>query len=558
MTDKQTEVSIHGDAFHLNGRPTYAGRIWRGCKIEGLLFNSRMVQGIFDDQWEYQPNGNAVVVEEVTRKVTRETSAVMHQRMGFYVAPSGRLLVLGFYGVCPTPMDQPNDGNGIGRVAREVSADGSLGPIYFIRYNEHAGWNAENTRYPLFTESADEGFVQACEDLLADRLKTLQWWEEDRDPNFFPAAIQGCKALSYYHLLDGRVAGLWKFSKVSISDDEGQHWEQVCESPSLVMEGGKVWGQKTADGRYALVYTPIKRGRHPLSIVTSDNGLVFDDLVAVNPDTSHQRYIGLHKGFGQQYVRGLAEGNGTPPEDYLWITYSMNKEDIWISRIPLPIRSREEKEVDDDFKLFPPGAIVENWNITSLKWSEVSVDSVPGTQETCLKIAARDPRDYAKAERVFPESKQVTIECSVMIGRPSPSRLIIEVASGEGASPFTVALHGNGEIAHSRDGQWVSIATVFTGEWTILRFDIDVEKREWDLSANGEECLSDEPFSHQVAAVERISFRTGEMWQVDTEPRQKADPSTGEWEVYGDDLPNSDQPLETGEFYIGWMRTKSF
>ena len=36
-------------AFHINGQPTYAGRTWQGHKIEGLLLNSRMVQGIFDD-----------------------------------------------------------------------------------------------------------------------------------------------------------------------------------------------------------------------------------------------------------------------------------------------------------------------------------------------------------------------------------------------------------------------------------------------------------------------------------------------------------------------------
>src|SRR6185436_4003109 len=45
----RTEVSIQGDAFHINGRPTYAGRTWQGKKIEGLLLNSRMVQGTFDD-----------------------------------------------------------------------------------------------------------------------------------------------------------------------------------------------------------------------------------------------------------------------------------------------------------------------------------------------------------------------------------------------------------------------------------------------------------------------------------------------------------------------------
>ncbi len=46
---RQTSISIIADAFHINGEPTYKGRTWNGHKIEGLLLNSRMVQGIFDD-----------------------------------------------------------------------------------------------------------------------------------------------------------------------------------------------------------------------------------------------------------------------------------------------------------------------------------------------------------------------------------------------------------------------------------------------------------------------------------------------------------------------------
>jgi hypothetical protein len=61
--ERKTVVSIRGEAFHLNGKPTYQGREFRGMKIEGLLLNSRMVQGIFDDlnretrsRWDY-PDG---------------------------------------------------------------------------------------------------------------------------------------------------------------------------------------------------------------------------------------------------------------------------------------------------------------------------------------------------------------------------------------------------------------------------------------------------------------------------------------------------------------------
>lgn len=62
--NRRTEVSIQGDMFFINGQPTYAGRTWQGRRIEGLLLNSRMVQGIFDDlnpqtvhRWAYPDTG---------------------------------------------------------------------------------------------------------------------------------------------------------------------------------------------------------------------------------------------------------------------------------------------------------------------------------------------------------------------------------------------------------------------------------------------------------------------------------------------------------------------
>ena len=57
-------IQIKGDKFHFNDLPTYAGCKWKGHSIEGLLLNSRMVQGIFDDEnpatvarWVYPDTG---------------------------------------------------------------------------------------------------------------------------------------------------------------------------------------------------------------------------------------------------------------------------------------------------------------------------------------------------------------------------------------------------------------------------------------------------------------------------------------------------------------------
>jgi len=62
--NRHTEISIDGDAFRINGNFTYEGRYWNDKRIEGLLLNSRMVQGIFDDlnpetvhQWAYEDTG---------------------------------------------------------------------------------------------------------------------------------------------------------------------------------------------------------------------------------------------------------------------------------------------------------------------------------------------------------------------------------------------------------------------------------------------------------------------------------------------------------------------
>jgi hypothetical protein len=61
---RRTEVSIQGERFFLNGKPTYPGRRYKGMKIEGLLMNVRAAQGIFDDlnpetrqRWAYPDTG---------------------------------------------------------------------------------------------------------------------------------------------------------------------------------------------------------------------------------------------------------------------------------------------------------------------------------------------------------------------------------------------------------------------------------------------------------------------------------------------------------------------
>ncbi len=59
-----TTIAIDGEDWRIDGAPTYAGRAFRGWRIEGLLLNSRMANGLFDDDnpwtrplWAYPDTG---------------------------------------------------------------------------------------------------------------------------------------------------------------------------------------------------------------------------------------------------------------------------------------------------------------------------------------------------------------------------------------------------------------------------------------------------------------------------------------------------------------------
>ncbi len=121
-----TAVTIRGDAFLIDGRPTYPGRKWKDRKIEGLLMNSRMIQGIFDDEnpetaakWKYPDTGRW----DADRN-TREFTAAMadwkrHGLLSF---------VVGLQGGSPEGYSKLQPWRN-----SAFAADGSLKPAYMAR-----------------------------------------------------------------------------------------------------------------------------------------------------------------------------------------------------------------------------------------------------------------------------------------------------------------------------------------------------------------------------------------------------------------------------------------
>lgn len=92
----ETVVSIVGEDFHINGKATYEGRTWKGHRIEGLLLNSRMVQGIFDDLnpetqvlWAYPDTGKWDAERNVSEFLAAMPSWRAHGLIAFTLCLQG-------------------------------------------------------------------------------------------------------------------------------------------------------------------------------------------------------------------------------------------------------------------------------------------------------------------------------------------------------------------------------------------------------------------------------------------------------------------------------------
>jgi hypothetical protein len=122
----KTEVSIRGDQFFLNGQPTYKGRSFEGHRIEGLLMNSRMIQGVYDDlnpetaeRWKYPDTGKWSVERNVREYLNAMPLWRRHGLLAF---------TIGVQGGSPEGYSkaQPWHNNG-------YSEDGSPRPAFFAR-----------------------------------------------------------------------------------------------------------------------------------------------------------------------------------------------------------------------------------------------------------------------------------------------------------------------------------------------------------------------------------------------------------------------------------------
>jgi hypothetical protein len=399
--------------------------------------------------------------------------------------------------------------NGI--VVREIRGDHTLGPVFTLR-PPPGGPRAGDP--PVFSTAGDAGFVAACRTLLAAHV-TLETQDygvfldpADRnawhDPGKWPGGRIGngfWKAPSFFHRRDGALVGIGKNGWTSLSRDDGATWSLPVVPPTLVTNNAKVWGTRTADGRYALIYNPTLRPRYPLAMVTSDDGVTFGPMRAVQDHFPPQRYPGINKNPGLQYIRGIAEwasdGSWADAQRALWLVYSSNKEDIWVSRVPVPIVEGGEPA----------------WNSYQPAWSRVTA-----TGDT-VGLSTREPFDFAGATKLFAPTSKVAVTLTIAGAPHGLGALDIELLGGfGGARPVRLRLAGDG-VLRAIDGiKMIELGESTAGAPLALRIEADCVRKRFTVSVGGKH-VAEAQFADTAPALQRLVLRAWARADADRGPQ---------------------------------------
>lgn len=228
--ERRTVVSISGEEFHINGRPTYEGRMWNGHRLQGLLLNSRMVQGIFDDlntntvgQWAY-PDTDRWDAE----RNTREFIAAMpewrrHGLLAFTINLQGGS-PQGYSSVQPWHNSA-------------IHADGSLRPDYLARL---------------------ERILNRADELGMAVMLGYFYFGQDERVRDEAAVIHATDAATKWILDHG-----WRHVLVEINNECNVRYDHAILKPDRVHELMNRVRTTTRDGRRLLVSTSYGGGAIP-------------------------------------------------------------------------------------------------------------------------------------------------------------------------------------------------------------------------------------------------------------------------------------------------------
>ena len=431
-------------------------------------------------------------------------------RFMFFRASNGRMLAFCAGKTSDGPVTEANKKS---LLVREITADHRLGPVFTL-IGPMPGLP------PSFERSPDAGLVAACREaagndplleqqdygvLLGDRR--MKW---HTDSPKLAGWVFG-KSLAFYHRKDGTLVGISKQGFVVTSTDEGKRWTRPTVPPTLFAGSGKIWGQRTNDGAYVLAFNPDpKRAtRYPLALVQGADGREFGSLRVVHGELPQGRYAGLYKNPGPHYMRGLAEwadDGSFADRQAMWLIYSVNKEDIWISRVPLYIKTDETLHPADDFTKALPGPIVPGWNTYSPKWAPVAV--VADRSGSHLELRDGDPHDYARAVRAFPATARIRVELRLHAAQ-TQAECEIDLCDATGRRPVRLSLNAKRQVMAQDGATAREVGLYRAGIAMTIVITADLAENSFQVQVDGTAGRGLALAEKGCASVERLSLRTG-------------------------------------------------
>ncbi len=190
---------------------------------------------------------------------------------------------------------------------------------------EHVGPQRDTQRMKLLYSDQDDGLSGWKEARIEiENLQVFNYTE----PSFF-SRTDGTLVMSFRNRSG--------FLQASVSTDQGKSWS-VPAKTNFPDCRSRFSAGNLPDGTAYVISNPGPHHRRYLTIALSDDGKIFDRAFMIFGKRIRHRHGGRTKSLGWQYPNALVW------KDHLHVAYSINKEDLGVSRIALIDLKRPDLE----------------------------------------------------------------------------------------------------------------------------------------------------------------------------------------------------------------------
>src|SRR5690606_30321430 len=167
--------------------------------------------------------------------------------------------------------------------------------------------------------------------------------------------------------------------------------------------------------------------------------------------------------------------------------------------------------IDENLSDYSDLSQLVRWNFHSPVWAPITISKAPNGQNA-LKLSDKDPYDFAKAEHVFAESEEFTVEFCVLPAQNKSGSLIIELQDEKNAPGIRLAFESDGVLQSKRKHRHRQLLSYEAGKEYCFQLYINTKDQSCKALVNGQSERVE--FDGPIKKFSRIGFKTGESVKV--------------------------------------------